>query len=233
MPATRGPSKTESFASSILRDLPEPHFRALMEWARTLTIANNTFLFRRGDAGDGCYWLQSGLLKVSICSPEGEKRTLAILGPGSIVGELAVLDGLPRSADVQAIGSCSLMFVGRDDFAKYAGQHPAIFQHLCIGLSARLRQANDETAAASFLPVRKRLARTLLRLADFLGQPTDHKHLTINHPVSQNDLAAMAALARESVNRTMRDWRKKGIVQQTGRAKTVLHVARLQRELTA
>jgi len=68
------------------------------------------------DVADGCYRLEQGLLKVSIASPRGDERILTILGPGSIVGELAIIDGLPRSATVVAIRDCKLSFISREAF---------------------------------------------------------------------------------------------------------------------
>ena len=80
-----------------------------------------------GDAGDGCYRLEQGLLKVVVSSPKGDERSIAILGPGSIVGELSVLDGLPRSASIIAIRDCLLQFVSRDAFERCTKEHPEIY----------------------------------------------------------------------------------------------------------
>src|SRR5438128_4496871 len=81
-------------------------------------------LFAIGDAGDGCYRLDQGLLKVVVASPRGEERIIAILGPGAIVGELAMIDGLPRSASVVALHDCVLRFVSREAFTRRANMHP-------------------------------------------------------------------------------------------------------------
>ena len=80
-------------------------------------------MFERGDAGDGCYWLRRGVLAVCVASASGEQRILAILGQGAIVGELAMIDGLPRSASVQAIRDCELTFVAAA-FTEMLNQHP-------------------------------------------------------------------------------------------------------------
>ena len=101
--ARRRPAKLhqdQAFGPSILNDLPAPYSARLLQGATTVSLADNKPLFRKGDAGDGCYWLHDGLLKVSVGSPTGETRTLAILGPGAIVGELAMIDGFA------AIGRC-------------------------------------------------------------------------------------------------------------------------------
>jgi CRP/FNR family transcriptional regulator len=224
----KGPA---AFGASIVNDLPPVYSKRLIEGASGVTLHDGEALFRKGDAGDGCYWLQAGLLKVSVVSPEGEKRTLAILAPGGIVGELAMIDGLPRSADVHAIDECRLTFVSRAAFVDCLSENPALYAHVCSALASRLRQANDEAAAASFLPVKARIARTILRLADYLGEEPDGEHIAIRHRFSQNDIAAMAAIARESVNRTMHEWKERGIVSVPSRSTMVVHKARLQREL--
>jgi CRP/FNR family cyclic AMP-dependent transcriptional regulator len=230
-PRSKTPPTGQAFGPSILNDLPAPYSTRLLEGATTVSLSDGQSLFRKGDAGDGCYWLHDGLLKVSVASPAGEKRTLAILGPGAIVGELAMIDGLPRSADVQAIGDCRLTFVSTVAFTECLSGNPALYRHVSAALATRLRQANDEAAAASFLSVKERIARTLFRLADYLGEEMDAEHIVIRHHFSQNDIAAMAALARESVNRTMSEWRQKGIVALPTRATMVVHKAKLAAEL--
>jgi CRP/FNR family transcriptional regulator len=219
--------------SSILEGLPAPLIKRLLTGAEEVTLQDGERLFGEGDSGDGCYWLRSGLLKVSVSSPAGEKRTLAILGPGSIVGEISMLDGLPRSANVHAISDCALTFVRRDAFVDFLSKDPALYRNISLILAARLRQANDEAAAASFLPVKERVARTLLRLAGYLGERIGESDIAIHHRISQNDIAAMAGLARESVNRTLNEWRRKGIVDMPARGQLVVHRQRLELELKA
>jgi CRP/FNR family transcriptional regulator len=227
------PPGEAAFGASIVTDLPPVYSKRLLEGASSVTLHDGEALFRKGDAGDGCYWLQAGLLKVSVVSPEGEKRTLAILARGAIVGELAMIDGLPRSADVHAIDECRLTFVSRAAFIECLNENPALYAHVCSALSGRLRAANEEAAAASFLTVKARIARTILRLAEYLGEEPDGEHIAIRHRFSQNDIAAMAAIARESVNRTMHEWREKGIVSVPSRSTMVVHKGRLMRELGA
>ena len=234
-PRSGGLPADAAFPSSILTDLPPAYSERLLQGATSVSLKDGEPLFRKGDAGDGCYWLRSGLLKVSVGSPEGdrrgEKRTLAILGPGSIVGELAMIDGLPRSADIHAIDDCLLTFVSRAAFDECLKENPALYAHVCQALAARLRQANDEAAASSFLTVKARIARTILRLAEYLGEEVEGGQIAIRHRFSQNDIAAMAAIARESVNRTMHEWREKGIVSVATRSTMVVNKARLEREL--
>src|SRR5258708_5083448 len=115
----------------------------MLQSATKVLLAKNKTLFRKGDAGDGCYWLQCGVLTVGVSSQRGEERILGILGPGSIVGELAMIDGLPRSATVQALRDCKLSFVSRAAFAECLIEHPKLYEHLVLILVARLRQADE------------------------------------------------------------------------------------------
>ncbi len=96
-----------------LSDLPERLFSGLLAKGKPRQLAADEVLFTSGDPGDGFYRLDEGLLKVSIASATGAERILAILGPGAIVGDLAIIDGLPRSASVTALRPSKLRFVSR------------------------------------------------------------------------------------------------------------------------
>jgi CRP/FNR family transcriptional regulator, cyclic AMP receptor protein len=142
--------------------LPRPLSALLFANAKPVHLEAGQVLFVADDPGDGCYRIEKGLLKVSIVSGSGDERILAILGPGAIVGELAVLDGLPRSASVLALRDTELLFVSKAKFDQYAHNHPELYQQLLMLLASRLRDTNDVIAAESFLPLRGRVAVTLL-----------------------------------------------------------------------
>src|SRR5689334_6587108 len=142
------------YSHSVLLGLPREYSERLLARARPVALQDGQALFRQSDSGDGCYWLESGTLKVTVASSTGEERILAVLGPGSIVGELAMMDGLPRSATVVAMRPSKLSFLARADFQDSLLRNPSIYQFLVSTLVQRLRQADDEAAAASFLTVK-------------------------------------------------------------------------------
>jgi CRP/FNR family transcriptional regulator, cyclic AMP receptor protein len=107
---------------------------------------------------------------------------LAILG--EIAGELAIIDGQPRSASVFAVRDCKLSFISRKDFEKCMRQHPEICDYLVIVLASRLRETDEALAAASFLTVKARLARALLELVEFLGEDHGSGRILIRHKSS-------------------------------------------------
>ena len=217
--------------SNILSGLPVTLSSQLFARATRYRLAAGEALFRAGEEGDGCYRLDKGVLKVSMTSPQGDERTLAIMVPGSIVGELAIIDGLPRSASVIAIKDCELSFISRVAFNEYSQHHPEIYSYLVNVLAGRLRETNQAMAAASFLPIKARVARTLLELAKYLGQEVGGGRILIRHKINQGDLAAMTGVARENVSRILSKWKRQKIVTQSSFYYTISKLAALEREL--
>src|SRR6476469_8133019 len=195
--------------TGLFSALPQHLSGLLFGSAKPVHLTSEQVLFLAGDAGDGCYRIEKGLLKVSMVSSSGDERILAILGPGAIVGELAVLDLLPRSASVLALRDSELLFVSKAKFDQYAHNHPELYQHLLMLLASRLRDTNDVIAAESFLPLRGRVAVTLLELAEHFGDSVGEDRIVIRQRIKQPDLAAMAGIARENLNRILVDWKRR------------------------
>jgi CRP/FNR family transcriptional regulator, cyclic AMP receptor protein len=222
--------QTSGLHASNIFELPKAYSSMLLGSGKSLPLAEGETLFRKGDPGDGCYWLQQGVLKVTVASEVGEERILAIIGPQSLVGELAVIDDLPRSATVEALRDCHLIFISRSVFEDTLHRHPEIYRHVVSALGSRLRQADEELAAATFLTVKSRVARALLKLAEHLGVKAGPGQVVIDHGFGQADIAAMAGVARESVTRTLGDWRRSGVVGNSARSTYAINIEKLARE---
>ena len=179
--------------------------------------------------GDGCYRLERGLLKVVVTSPQGEERILAMLGPGAIVGELAMLDEGPRSASVFAVRDCELSFISRGEFEERTIRHPEIYQYLVNVLATRLRQTDEAMAASSFMTIQARLARALLELGKHVGEDDGAGRIVIRHKISQSDLAAMAGVARENVSRVMSDWKRNKVITRSSGLYCLIDITTLKR----
>jgi CRP-like cAMP-binding protein len=217
---------------ALLSSLPDGLADPLFFAAQVRRLKAGEVLFAAGDAGDGCYRLDRGLLKVTVTSPQGEHRIIAVRGPGSIVGELAIIDGLPRSAAVIALRDCVLRFVSRQAFEQRVKSHPEAYQALLAIVATRLREADEALAATTFLSVKGRVARALLELAQHVGQESDAGHVVLQE-ISQGDLAAMAGSAREYVSRVLSDWRRRNIVTGGSRCYCLHDVAALKREMNS
>jgi len=166
-----------------------------------------------------------------MASPQGDELILAVIGPGSLVGELAMIDGRPRSASVTAVRHCDLSFISRADFKEYTEHHPECYKYLVEVLALRLRETNEAMAAACFMPVKARVARTLLELARYFGQQETAGRILIRHKVNQGDIAAMAGVARENVSRILSKWKRQNIVTRRSFYYTLRNTAVLEREL--
>jgi len=221
-------------ADRSLLGLPQPFVQQLQTAAKTVTLAEDQVLFEHGEPGDGCYFVHQGVLKVARRSETGEQRILAVLGPGAIVGELAMIDGLPRSATVVALRPCRLSFMSRAAFLEALKRTPDIHEYLVETLAARLRHADEDAAAASFLNVPARVARALLQIAEHLGEmsKTDPDRLVVRHDMRQSDIAALAGVARESVSRTVSEWRRQGWIEVVGRTAYVISRSHLEAQAT-
>ncbi|MBB4304166.1 CRP-like cAMP-binding protein [Rhodobium orientis] len=198
--------------SFSLAGLPEALAEGLSGLARGVSLSSGEILFHTGDPGNGFYAVLEGSIKVSVISHEGEEQLLAVFGPGALVGELALLDGRPRSATVTALKPSRLAFIEKAAFARFGDANPAVYRHMLAVVGTRLRLANDVLAARSFLPLPGRVAQTLLQLAETFGKPLDNGRVLIHYKVSQANLANMAGAARENVNRVLSDWKRSGTI---------------------
>jgi CRP/FNR family cyclic AMP-dependent transcriptional regulator len=197
---------------NVLSGLPARLLSELFEHAVAHNLRSGEVLFRAGDVGDGCYRIQTGLVKVVVTSRQGEERIISLLGPDAIVGELSMIDAGPRSASVVAIADCSLSFLSRATFQTCIEAHPELTGYLMKTLTRRLREADDALAATTFLSVKQRLARALFGVAAYVGEKNGEGRIRLRLKISQGDLAAMAGVARENVSRTLSEWRKRDIV---------------------
>ena len=215
---------------SLLSRLPEHLLTRLFGRATTVRLKTDQVLFLVGDTGDGCYRVNDGLLKVAMVSRAGKERILAFLGPGAIVGEMSIIDRSPRSANVVAVRPAVLSFVSRTDFDDFAEIHPEVYKSLLALLAGRLRETDMTIAVGTFLQVRGRIACTLLELAQEFGQDVGSGRIVIHQKIYQADLAAMAGVSREQVNRTLNDWKRCELVNQLDGYYCIDNKAQLQKE---
>jgi len=216
---------------SLLAALPTELSQSLFAKARPLSLKADQTLFVAGDEGDGCYRVEEGLLKASIAAPAGGERILAVLGPGSVLGELSMIDGGPRSASVTALRDSKLSFVGRAAFEVFGQARPDLYRHVATLLARRLRDTDEALVATNFLSVKGRVARSLLSLADAFGRDLGQGRTLIRQKVSQSDLAAMAGIARENVSRVLHDWSSRSVVSRLAGYYCLENVAALKSEL--
>ena len=218
-------------SSRLLSRLTPPLSTELFARAKLVRLAAGDILFRAGAAADGCYRVEDGLLKVAMVSGSGAERILAFLGRGDIVGELSIIDGLPRSATVMAVRDATVSFLSRAEFEAFADKHPEVYKSLIRLLAQRLRETDTVVAAGSFLSLKGRVAQTMLELADHFGQEVGPGRIVIHQKIGQNDLAAMAGIARENVTRVLNDWQRHKVVSRLSGYYCIENKAQLENQV--
>lgn len=195
--------------------LDEDALRDLTETAQTKIIKARQALCRQGDEGDSLYIILSGRLKVFTTSSAGKETVLTFMGPGDVLGEIAVLDGGMRTATATAIEEVRVLLVRQNVLFDFLERHPAVARNIIRVLCQRLRQTSTIVEEMTTLQAAPRLARALLRLAEQHGKP-DEDGILINIKLSQSNLGAHAGLMRENVNRQLKVWEVDGILINQG-----------------
>ncbi|MEI7638817.1 MAG: Crp/Fnr family transcriptional regulator [Syntrophus sp. (in: bacteria)] len=187
---------------------------------RRRSIKKGDVIFQKGDEGTALYAILSGRIKIIVTRPAGDKITVAILNDGDIFGEMALLDGMPRSADAVALEETQLAVLDRNDFLAFLAQHEHAVLAILRTLSLRLRKTDDFLSEICFLSLSARLAKRLLELAKGeSGGGNDVSSLSMR--MTQNELSNLLGVSRESVNKELKTLRDKGIVS-TERSKIII-----------
>jgi CRP/FNR family cyclic AMP-dependent transcriptional regulator len=189
-----------------------------------------TVIIREGDLSRWVIVLTSGRVKVAATAPGGRQAVLAMRGPGDIVGEMAAVDGTPRSATVIAVDRITALWLPFDGFLQLLREHPAISEALLKSTTARLRYANVRRTEFADRPAAARVAALLVDLAERFGVPT-REGVLIGLRIGQNDIAGLVSASREAVSRALRTLRTGGVIS-TGRQRIVIHRLEALRRLT-
>ena len=172
--------------------------------ATTRKIARDTTIFSKGDPGVGLIVVCSGVVKICIQSPDGREVVLNLVYDGEIFGEIALLDGRPRTADAVAMSDCELMTIERRNFLSILNEEPTVALKVIELLCERLRWTSQKVEEVMFLNLPGRLAKTVLRLSEKAGASAQRR-LTI----TQHELSQLVGMSRENTNRQLRDWEKR------------------------
>lgn len=205
---------------TLFAELPDDRVQELGQMVRRRTYHRGETIFHKGDPGNGLYLITSGQVKVLLPSEAGEEAVLAVLESGDFFGELALFDGLPRSATVVAVTNAEMLILHRDDFLSFVARNPEVTVALFGVLSRRLRATDELIEDAVFLDVPGRLAKRLLDLAERHGRKTE-LGVEIDLKLTQQDLAAMVGATRESVNKHL-GWMRDHRLIQLDRQRIVL-----------
>jgi CRP/FNR family cyclic AMP-dependent transcriptional regulator len=170
-------------------------------------------IFHVGDPGDALFVIVTGEVKISLPSETGEEAILATLRPGDAFGEVALLDGAPRSATATALGPAETVVLPRDRFHELIATEAGFRDALFASIAGELRRLTHHVEELHFLDITGRLAALLARLAQEGGTPTTDGAVRLRGSLTQGDLAAMVGCTRQSVNKLLGQFTDDGLVR--------------------
>ncbi|AWN43107.1 Crp/Fnr family transcriptional regulator [Methylobacterium durans] len=185
----------------LFADLGPEIAATLAAMSTTRSLRAGDVLFREHDPGDALYGIRRGEVRIETGTASGKRIVLNTLGSGDVFGEIALLDGRPRTADAVAVEPTDLFVLRRADLLAYLGREPGIAIKLIELLCARVRYIAGQMNEMTVLPLSTRLARRLTVLAADFGSEIQ---------ISQEQLGAYVGSTRESVNRQLQAWRRAG-----------------------
>jgi len=181
------------------------------------------------ETGSALFVIVSGKVKVSRVSEDGKEVILTILGDSDFFGEMAILDGLTRSANVTSMEDSELFIIQRKDFLELLQIHPEVSIALLQELTQRLRAADMKIKSLSLKDAEGKVATVILQLADDLGK-IKQGTVEIEKLPFQQDLANMTGKTRETISRTLHSFAKKGLVELDGSKLRILNYEKFKEQ---
>jgi CRP-like cAMP-binding protein len=201
--------------SVVFGDLEESELRRLAGIARETVLAPGAVLFDQGEESDGLYIVITGIVRIYLTAGDGREATISLLEDGEMIGEISLLDGLPRSAGAAALTETKLIFIPHRPFCELLDASPKLTRQVMIMLCERLRAANVQMDQAIFHDLRHRLLMLLRQIAVIHGR-VEKDVSVVDMDLTQGMLAQMLGASREAVNKQLRALAKEGRVAMDG-----------------
>jgi len=222
-------SMTDALAEvPLFAGLDDDGLASLVRGMRVRRFRHGETVFHIGDPGDALFIVMSGSIKITLPADTGDEAILATLRPGDFFGELALLDGAPRSATAVAIEPTETFILPRDRFRDLIATEPVMREALLATLAAEVRRLTHHVEELHFLDITGRLASRLVRLAVEGGASRlADGSIRLAGPLTQGDLAAMIGSTRQSVNKLLGIFAEEGVIRLERDGIVVLDLDRL------
>ncbi|MDQ6686224.1 MAG: Crp/Fnr family transcriptional regulator [Actinomycetota bacterium] len=211
----------------LFEGLPEEDLLQLAACAAATRYRRGQIVFVEGDTADALLVVVEGRLKVIARTPDGDELLLAVVGPDSTLGELALADGGRRSATVEALEDSMALRVEREAVRQLARARPALAEHLVVALARVVRRLTGAAADLVFLDVPRRLAKLLLE------QRAAKASDTVDMALSQREIATRIGGSRQTVNQALREFERRGWIQTSGQTIMIRDAGGLRRFATS
>jgi CRP/FNR family cyclic AMP-dependent transcriptional regulator len=196
-------------AIPLFAGLRPPELELLAQRMRQRRYREGEAIFHRDDPGAALYVILSGRVKIHNESPDGTDVIITVLSVGDFFGELSLLDGSERSADATTLEPTEMLMLTRSELEEAIERNPRIAINMLSSLATRVRQSTNSIETLSSLDVHGRVARKLLDLAEKHGEKLA-AGTRINVKLTQSELAALVGASRESVNKVIGYYRRRG-----------------------
>ncbi len=213
----------------LFTHLKDPELAGLSKHLRRRAFHRGTMIFHKDQGGDALYIVESGRVRIFLPSEGGEELTVHVAGAGDVFGELALLDGRPRSASAEALEDAVTYTISREEFQRYLATAPQLAAALIELLSTRLRDLTEYAESLAFLDLEGRLAKALLQMSERYGVRGDGIEIDID--LTQAELATMVGATRERVNRALAAFRAQHLVELRGKKIVLLEPERLRQRI--
>jgi CRP/FNR family cyclic AMP-dependent transcriptional regulator len=214
----------------LFRGLPLVALDRVASLATRRVYQKGAVIFAQGEPGDALFGVVAGRVRISASGAGGQEVFLNIMEPGDTFGEIAVMDGLPRTAGATALDHATVITIKRADFLQLLEREPQLAIHLLRLLCERLRWTSELVEESAFLTGPARLAKRLLILASLHGRAAGVGRLELR--ISQAELARFLGISRQIVNQHLSEWRRLEWVE-LGRSQIVIRNPEALRRMIA
>lgn len=198
-------------ATPLFAGLSDDQLAALRASLVRRQFRQGAAILQQGDPGQMLYLIESGQVRIFLQDEEGQEASVIVYGPGEIFGELAVIDGLPRSASAVAMEDTIVYTLTRDAFREHMRNMPQLALNFLDALSVRVRYTTQQVESLTLHDVSSRLARKLIELARQHGV-VKPDGVQINMALTQSDLAGLVGATRESIIKALGTFRRQGYI---------------------
>lgn len=199
----------------IFADLDDETLEQIYRLGKSKVYEKDSVILMEHETGSALFVIVSGKVKVFRVSEDGREVILSILSESDFFGEMAILDGLTRSANVTAIEESEIFIIQRSEFLNLLYEHPEVSVCLLQELTKRLRAADMKIKSLSLKDAEGKVATVILQLADDIGK-IKQGVVEIEKLPFQHDLANMAGTSRETISRTLHSFAKRGLIELDG-----------------
>lgn len=217
--------------ASLFRDLTPEKLKVLADRTVTRRYRRGQLIFQQGDPAHSLFLVAEGAVKVFLTSSEGDSVILVTLAPGDGFGELALVDGNPRSASAEALQDTVALELGRNEFLGAMAEEPRVAEAVIATLGSILRRLTEQAADLVFLDLHGRIAKLLLQMSSDVGNETADG-IALDLHLTQSEIASMVGGSRQSVNQVLRSFERRGYIDVQGKLIVVKEPESLRRRAT-